>query len=126
MSAGGETAGRKRVWATPANVKLLPLSALEDPGARNLVLQIGDAFFHGFLVRKGEAVHGYVDRCPHAGLPLARELDHYLTPDKRLIACAWHGALFQVEDGLCVGGPCSGGRLTPWPVTVRDGMVVTA
>ncbi len=126
MSTDGETPARKRVWTTPANVKLLPVSALEDPGARNLVLQIGDAFFHGFLVRKGDAVHGYVDRCPHAGLPLARELDGYLTPDKRLITCVWHGALFQVEDGLCVGGPCSGSRLTPWPVAVRDGMVVTA
>nr|WP_211194140.1 Rieske (2Fe-2S) protein [Pyxidicoccus fallax] len=111
---------------TPPNVKLLPLAALQDPGARNLVLQIGDAYFHGFLVRQGDEVHGYVDRCPHAGLPLAQKLDDYLTPDKRLIACSWHGALFQPGDGLCVGGPCAGARLTPWPVKVEGGMVITA
>ncbi|MBJ6759754.1 Rieske (2Fe-2S) protein [Myxococcaceae bacterium JPH2] len=120
------TQGRSRVFSTPANVALCTLDSLREPGARNLVLQIGEAFFHGFLVRRGDSVWGYVDRCPHAGLPLAQKLDDYLTPDGRLIACSWHGALFQPEDGLCVGGPCSGARLTPWPVQVVGGVVRTA
>ncbi|NVJ23668.1 MULTISPECIES: Rieske (2Fe-2S) protein [Myxococcus] len=117
---------RQRVLTTPPDVELCPVDSLEDPGARNVVLQIGEAFFHGFLVRRGAEVHGYVDRCPHAGLPLARVLDKYLTPDKQLIVCSWHGALFQPEDGKCVGGPCKGATLTSWPVKVEAGMVVTA
>ncbi|AGC46646.1 Rieske (2Fe-2S) domain-containing protein [Myxococcus stipitatus DSM 14675] len=117
---------RQRVYTTPPDVTLCPVDALQDPGARNIVMQIEEAFFHGFLVRKGDQVHGYVDRCPHAGLPLARVLDQYLTPDKQLIHCSWHGALFQLEDGQCVGGPCAGASLTPWPVKVEGGMVVTA
>lgn len=116
---------RRRLTETPPDVKLLPVAALQDPGARNLVLQIGDAYFHGFLVRVGNEVHGYVDRCPHAGLPLAQKLDGYLTPDGSLIACSWHGALFRPGDGVCVGGPCAGARLTSWPVKVEDGVVVT-
>lgn len=126
MSDAARPPPRERLTATPPNVKLLPLAALQDPGARNLVLQIGDAYFHGFLVRTGDAVHGYVDRCPHAGLPLAQKLDQYLTPDKQLIVCSWHGALFQPGDGRCVGGPCAGARLTPWPVKVEGGFVITA
>jgi nitrite reductase/ring-hydroxylating ferredoxin subunit len=82
--------------------------------------------FHGFVVRRGDAVHGYVDRCPHMGLPLAQQLDAYLTPDGGLIACSWHGAVFEVEGGRCVGGPCAGTALAPWPVAVREGMIVTA
>ena len=120
------TEGRTRVFETPAGVALCTLEALADPGARNFVLQIDDAFFHGFLVRTGERVQGYVDRCPHQGLPLAQKLDGYLTPDARLIACSWHGALFRLEDGACVGGPCTGQKLTPWPVTVEHGVVKTA
>ncbi|WP_342374878.1 Rieske (2Fe-2S) protein [Myxococcus stipitatus] len=117
---------RQRVYTTPPDVTLCPVDSLEDPGARNIVMQIEEAFFHGFLVRRGDQVLGYVDRCPHAGLPLAKVLDQYLTPDKQLIQCSWHGALFQVADGQCVGGPCHGASLTPWPVKVEGGMVVTA
>ncbi len=116
----------ERLVATPAGVRLGPLDLIADGAARNFVLQMKAGRFHGFVVRRGEDVFGYVDRCPHAGLPLAQTLDHYLTPDGALIACSWHGALFRPEDGLCVGGPCAGQTLTAWPVAVRDGQIVTA
>ena len=115
-----------RLFATPAGVTLGPLDAIADGTARNYVLQLRAGRFHGFVVRRGEAAWGYVDRCPHAGVPLAKQLDEYLTPKGDLIACSWHGALFRVEDGLCVGGPCAGARLTPWPVAVVGGELVTA
>lgn len=114
-----------RLSSTPAGVKLGPLDTIVDGGARSFVLQIGDGRFHGFIVRRGETVHGYVDRCPHAGLPLAQTLDAYLSPDGGMIACSWHGALFSIDDGLCVGGPCASARLSPWPVAVRDGVLFT-
>ena len=116
----------ERVFATPAGVKLGPLGLILDGKARNFVLQLHAGRFHGFVVRQGEQVRGYVDRCPHAGVPLAQQLDDYLSPAGNLIACSWHGALFRIEDGLCVGGPCVGQHLTPWPVTVEHGQVVTA
>ena len=117
---------RPRVWKTPPGVALCAEADLADPGSRGFVLQIGEAFFHGFLVRRAGEVHGYVDRCPHAGFPLAIELDRYLTRDGDLIMCGWHGAVFRPEDGVCVGGPCAGARLTPWPVQVSGGVVRTA
>ena len=111
---------------TPAGVTLGPIDIIADGKARNFVLEMKAGRFHGFVVRQGEAVHGYVDRCAHAALPLAQQLDEYLTPDGTLIQCSWHGALYRIEDGLCVGGPCAGARLQTWPVAVRDGMIVTA
>ncbi|ALL12739.1 Rieske (2Fe-2S) protein [Caulobacter henricii] len=119
-----EPAGR--VFKTPAGVGLGPVELIADGGARNFVLQIGANRFHGFVVRQGGDVFGYVDRCPHAGLPLAQQLDQYLTPDGGLIACSWHGAVFKVETGTCVGGPCVGASLSPWPVEVREGRIFTA
>lgn len=115
-----------RTWTTPAGVKLCPLDLLPEPGARNFVLRIGEAYFHGFVVRRSGEVNGYVDRCPHAGMPLAQTLDQYLTPDGALIACSWHGALFAPDTGVCVGGPCVGARLTAWPVRVAQGWIETA
>ena len=115
----------RRLSTTPAGVSLCALDMIADGAARNFVLEMRAGRFHGFVVRQGAAVFGYVDRCPHAGVPLARTLDDYLTPHGDLIACGWHGALFRIDDGECVGGPCAGQRLTPWPVTVRDGTIVT-
>ena len=48
---------------------------------------------------------------PHAGVPLARQLGDCLAPAGSLIACGWHGALFNIDDGVCVGGPCAGQAL---------------
>jgi hypothetical protein len=58
--AASETPGeRKRVWTTPANVALGLIDDIADPGSRGYVLQIGEAFFHGFVVRKGGEVAGW-------------------------------------------------------------------
>ncbi len=116
----------ERVFATPAGVTLGPLADVPPGGARNYVLRLRAGRFHGFVVRTGDTVVGYVDRCPHMGLPLAQVLDAYLTPDGGAIACSWHAALFDIHSGACIGGPCPGAALTPWPVTVRDGAIVTA
>ena len=116
----------ERLLATPAGVTLSPLAAIADGAARNFVLQMRAGRFHGFVIRRGDGVTGYVDRCPHMGVPLAQTLDQYLAPGGALIACSWHGALFEIDDGRCVGGPCTGARLIAWPVAVIDGAIVTA
>ena len=117
---------RKRVWTTPPGVALCAEAEVADPGSRGFVLQIGEAFFHGFVVRKAGQVAGYVDRCPHQGFPLAIELDRYRVADGSLLRCGWHGAVFEPLSGACVGGPCAGARLTAWPVTVANGIIHTA
>lgn len=119
-------AERKRVWSTPPGVTLCAEADIPDPGSRGFVLQIGEAFFHGFVVHKDGQVAGYVDRCPHQGFPLAIELDRYLIPDGSLILCGWHGAVFRPLSGECVGGPCAGARLTVWPVAASGGVIRTA
>ncbi len=78
------------------------------------------------MVRKNGAVHGYVDTCPHAGWPLAAYPDRYLTREADRILCFGHGALFRIEDGVCLAGPCQGQQLQPWPVAAgADGVVRT-
>ena len=109
-----------------AGVRLCALADLRDPGARGFMFREGEALFLGFVTRSGDAVTGWVDRCPHAGMPLAILPDRYLTREGDLILCSWHGALFRPETGQCVGGPCAGASLTPWPVEVKDGVVRTA
>jgi nitrite reductase/ring-hydroxylating ferredoxin subunit len=116
----------QRLSATPPGVILCRLADIKDGAARNFVLDMRAGRFFGFAVRRGQTVVGYVDRCPHMGLPLAQTLDHYLSDAGTHILCSWHGAVFDVADGSCKAGPCNGAALTPWPLAVADGYILTA
>lgn len=77
-----------------------------------------------FIVRRGDSVVGYVNSCPHIGAPLNFQPNGFLNVEKSHIQCSTHGALFQIDDGLCVSGPCLNAVLEPVAVSVRDGDVV--
>ena len=111
--------------APPPGTRLCALADLPEVGARGFDFRSDDQVFAGFVVRRGAEVFGYVDSCPHAGWPLA-VADRYLTREKDLLVCSGHGALFRIDDGLCVAGPCADAALIAWPVEIRDGEVVTA
>jgi nitrite reductase/ring-hydroxylating ferredoxin subunit len=72
-----------------------------------------------FLVNWEGTVHGYVNSCPHVGTPLDWLPDRFLSPDDAHLMCATHGAIFQPEDGRCVGGPCVGRSLTRVPIEIE-------
>ena len=85
-------------------------------------VEAGDEHF--FLVRKDDQLHLYRNICPHLGTPLNWEEDRFLDPDGALIQCSTHGALFRIEDGFCLAGPCVGAHLHAVPFIVVDGMVM--
>lgn len=99
---------------------------LDPQGARAFTIAAGDWPLRGFVVRSGDAVRGYVNRCPHAGHPLNLLPDRFLTSDGTLILCCSHGALFEKATGYCVAGPCVGRSLTPVALELRDGFVLVA
>jgi len=106
--------------------RLCALAEIPDPGAKGFSIRRDGALFAGFVVRRGELLAGYVDRCPHAGWPLGSPEGRFLTRDLTHVLCAGHGALFALDDGACVAGPCMGARLAPWPVELRGGELFTA
>ena len=125
MNEAHENSAVARLFTTPAGIDLGPLDSVADGDSRGVILTLAGARFQGFIVRKGQQVYGYVDRCPHTGLPLSEQLDAFLTPERDLISCAWHGALFSISSGLCLGGPCAGRALSKWPLEVKDGQIIT-
>ncbi|MCK5546796.1 MAG: Rieske (2Fe-2S) protein [Rhodospirillaceae bacterium] len=74
-------------------------------------------------LRKGNDVFLYKNSCPHLGSPLDFETGKFLNPDKTHIICSTHGALFEIENGDCIHGPCIGDKLEPIPCRVEGGMV---
>ncbi|NBA98201.1 Rieske 2Fe-2S domain-containing protein [Pseudomonas sp. R5(2019)] len=63
------------------------------------------------LVRRHGIVYAYRNRCPHRGVTLEWQPDRFLDDSASLIQCARHGALFLMESGECVAGPCAGDSL---------------
>ena len=73
-----------------------------------------------FLVHKNSRLFAYRNSCPHTGGPLDWVPDQFLNLDGDLIQCATHDALFRIEDGTCISGPCAGKALSPVPVQIRN------
>ncbi|MEZ5542029.1 MAG: Rieske 2Fe-2S domain-containing protein [Pseudomonadota bacterium] len=69
-----------------------------------------------FLVRSVAGVFGYLNSCPHTGAPLDWMPDQFLSPDRDLIQCSMHAALFNLHDGQCIAGPCVGQALLLLPL----------
>lgn len=60
--------------------------------------------------RHGGRVQAWLNICPHAGRRLDWAPGKFLL-DKGRLVCAAHGATFELEDGLCIAGPCKGSSL---------------
>lgn len=76
-----------------------------------------------FAVKKDAIIYVYQNRCPHLGVELEYQEDQFLDQDGALIQCSTHGALFLIEDGSCIAGPCIGEQLTPISFDVNEGDV---
>lgn len=102
------------------------LADLEEHGSRAFTLGEGDWPLRGFVVRCGSGVRGYLNRCPHAGHPLDLRPHRFLTPDRAMILCSSHGALFEKDAGRCLAGPCAGQQLRPLPLQLMGDVVLIA
>lgn len=91
---------------------------IDDPGAKGFELEKDDREFLMFLVKKDGQVYAYQNRCPHARVNLEWRPDDFLDMDKALIQCSVHGALFLIESGDCISGPCNGRGLDPVAIRV--------
>jgi len=100
-----------------------PLDDLGDPDSRGVELETPDGEAAVFVVRRDGHVLAYRNRCPHTGAPLDWMPGRFLDPEGEMIVCATHGALFRIDDGYCVFGPCRGQSLTPVPSLCEAGTV---
>jgi len=75
-----------------------------------ILYQNGRPYF-GFVVQKNKEIYAYANNCPHQGRMLQWKPDRFLNKDATRIMCAAHGAMFELETGLCDQGPCVGKQL---------------
>ena len=106
--------------------KLCRLNDIEDPGSRGFSIETALGALELFVIKRNGAVFGYQNTCPHTGVCLDWMPHRFLDIDKTLIICATHGALFEIDNGHCVSGPCLGEKLTSLRLEVADNVVFLA
>jgi nitrite reductase/ring-hydroxylating ferredoxin subunit len=103
---------------------LCQTSDIEDPGSKSFEVKVQNETRSVFVVHKDGQFYGYINECPHTGANLEWQEDQFLDMDNALIQCATHDALFTIDEGLCIAGPCNGDSLTPIEIAVIDDQVV--
>jgi len=88
------------------------LDDLPESGCKGLSLPGNSALeVPFFVVRYQCRLYVYRNRCPHLGIPLEWMPDQFLDREGHYIQCSTHGALFRIDNGLCISGPCQGESL---------------
>ena len=101
-------------------IDVAALNDIEDPGSLGV-----DLNEQGFiLVRQGDEVFAFKNSCPHRGIRLEWEPNKFLDFEKQFIQCSTHGALFTLQAGECVAGPCKGQKLQAVPAQVSEGRIL--
>ncbi|WP_353169370.1 Rieske 2Fe-2S domain-containing protein [Acinetobacter sp.] len=63
------------------------------------------------IIRKDGKFYSYENVCPHFSVQLDYHSGQFSTYQNQVIMCAHHSALFDIETGLCIDGPCKGQSL---------------
>jgi len=109
-----------------ADEQTLPLARfeqIEDGGFLETEVRLDGDDESLILHRRGDRVRAWLNVCPHAGRRLDWAPGKFLKNKQGHLVCAVHGATFELEQGVCVAGPCRGASLRAVGVEVRDGQV---
>jgi nitrite reductase/ring-hydroxylating ferredoxin subunit len=97
------------------------------PGAKNLKhgetrvfsypSRYGD--LQGFVIRHGEGLFAYQNKCRHWPAPLDYGDGEFYYADVDRIVCKNHGAEYDPATGVCEAGPCAGEALIRFPLELE-------
>ncbi len=84
---------------------------IAEGNPRGFSLDFKQGKFELFLVKQDDTIYAYQNQCPHLGIPLNWQPNKFLSIEQSHIQCSSHGALFNINNGYCVLGPCVGDNL---------------
>ncbi len=100
--------------------KIASVDEIDDPGSKGLSIDLDDEKLGLFIVKKDSQISVYKNSCPHTFGPLDWMPDQFLDLDNQYIQCANHGALFEINSGLCIYGPCKNQSLKTLPFKIKN------
>jgi len=109
----------------PAGCEVCDLDDVADGGVRIIDVRVAQRKVSLLVLRSGQFCYGYLNKCPHFGMPLSETDRHLIFEPDRWLKCNVHYARFRWQDGYCEAGDCEGDSLTPVPLTNISGKIVT-
>jgi nitrite reductase/ring-hydroxylating ferredoxin subunit len=100
--------------------KLCDANEVTESGREFRISTGRDAWFV-MVFRRGDNIVAYQNVCPHRYLGLSWAPDRFLIGNDGLLVCPHHGAAFELDNGVCLQGPCEGDTLTAVQVRVENG-----
>ncbi|GAB6069708.1 hypothetical protein JCM30760_08050 [Thiomicrorhabdus hydrogeniphila] len=58
------------------------------------------------LIKYEDGVRCFINNCPHQDVPLNEAYKIDVNPFEKTMKCSVHDAYFNIDDGLCIEGPC--------------------
>ena len=104
-------------------IPLCQTHEISDPGSKAFEIKQGRNNTALFVVHKDGAFNAYINSCPHTGANLEWQEDQFLDMDNMYIQCSTHDALFEIESGKCIAGPCVGDSLQTVELLIEDGQI---
>ncbi len=101
-------------------IPLCQTHEIPDPGSKAFEIEQGRRKLSLFVVQKDGKFSAYINSCPHTGVNLEWQEDQFLDMDNMFIQCSTHDALFEIDTGLCIAGPCVGDSLEPVDLVIED------
>lgn len=105
-------------------IKLCKFSELKPKEARGFCLEELDPIRNIFVIRDHEKLVAYENRCPHNRGPLDWMPNQFLDRTEEYIQCSGHGALFLIENGKCIYGPCANQSLDSINVRIDHDWII--
>ena len=108
------------LWLPPSGTIICPANAVDPEKTRGFVISDSHSTkYLGLIIwHTPDGFRGFVNRCPHLGLPLETFPDRFLNALGDELVCSAHGARFDAT-GHCLAGPCAGEALVPLELDAR-------
>jgi len=106
-----------------------PLDAVSDGVPAMFSFASEDAAakpFRLLVLRSGDELFGYVNRCAHFGVPLAAKAEQLIFKPHLSVSCNVHYARYRWRDGVCEFGDCEGESLLAVPLIIAAGQICIA
>ena len=97
--------------------KICMMEDIPEREARAYETPNGDTIF---ITQRDGMYYAYQNVCPHLQTELEFLENQFLDQDGEYIQCSTHGALFEVETGECISGPCLGDKLEKVNISVHS------